>query len=167
MHRTWLIAATMLFATGSVPAQDEWERQARAQLLELGKAAGLEGYELKPQLITGSLRQRRFTNHAISLQAGTDYAVIAACDDHCGDVDLRLYSANAIEVDSDVERDDYPVVEVSPPRTTVYQVRVIMAHCAANPCRYGIGIFQKSGVSRDASRHEPAPGSTQRRAREG
>jgi hypothetical protein len=136
-------ALFVLLVSSPMPAQDEWQEQARAELLELAKVAGLEGYELKQKVLTGSLRQRRFTNHPLTFDAATDYAVIATCDSDCVDVDLRLYSGTAVEIDSDVERDDYPVVEVSPPRTTLYQVRIIMAHCAANPCRYGIGIFEK------------------------
>ena len=145
MHRFWFAvsALVVLLASPPVPAQDEWEGQARTQLLELAKVAGLDGYELKQRILTGGLRQRRFTTHPVTLDAATDYAVIATCDSDCVDVDLRLYSGTAVEIDSDVERDEFPVVEVSPPRTTLYQVRVIMAQCAASPCRYGIGIFER------------------------
>jgi hypothetical protein len=148
MHRLLLTASTLALFLASTPisAQDEWEEQARTQLLELARVAGLDGYELKQKILTGGLRQRRFINHPVTLDAGIDYAFVATCDSDCVDVDLRLYSGSAVEIDSDVERDDYPVVEVSPPRTRLYQVRVIMAQCASNPCRYGIGIFEKQRV---------------------
>jgi hypothetical protein len=54
-----------------------------------------------------------------------------------------LYDADGDQVDSDVQTDDVPIVQVTPRETMRYRVKVLMPTCKTNPCWYGIGVYGK------------------------
>jgi hypothetical protein len=137
-----LVAA--LLAPASAHAQDSrWHRQVSSQLDRYGTVLSDRGYRLTQDVRSGSLDDDEDEYFTLELEADRAYVLVGVCDEDCTDVDLRLFDAEGTEIDSDLEADDYPVVEVRPGRTTRFRVKVIMATCSTSPCFYGVGVFAK------------------------
>ncbi len=69
----------------------------------------------------------------VSLEAGTHYRVLGACDTNCTDVDLGILQGEQI-LASDTLLDDYPVVDLTPQEGGRYTVRIAMPGCGAEQC---------------------------------
>jgi hypothetical protein len=144
MYRIVLAVLAMALVGSSLEAQDSrWHRQISSQLTRYGDVFSNEGYARTHELKSGSLDDDESEYFTLELDAGRHYALLGVCDEDCTDVDLRLYDENGNEVDSDVEMDDYPVVEVRPLRTARFRVKVVMSTCSTSPCFYGVGVFAK------------------------
>lgn len=91
-----------------------------------------------PRDFSGSLRDGYFRIHNVTLRSGYDYTFAGVCDDDCDDLDLQLFDENGNLIDEDLLADDVPVVSVSPSWTGVFHVKVIMASCYIEPCRYAV-----------------------------
>ena len=124
-------------------AQGRWGTQVRNQLDRASSILSGKGYEMTHELFTGSLRADQAESITLTLHAGTAYALVGVCDNDCSDLDLRLYDADDAEVDADVQKDDTPIMQVTPHETQRYRVKAIMAACRTSPCFYGIGVFGK------------------------
>ena len=135
--------AGLVVSTAAAVPQDEWTQQVRRMLRQAGQTAEERGYSMTHQIYTGSLRDDRNEFVSLRLDIGTEYQILGACDTDCTDLDLTLYGPNGAEIDSDLEMDDFPVVAVTPNRSGTYRLKVVMATCTAEPCRYGIGVFGK------------------------
>jgi len=146
MKRLILVLAALLalplFSTPAA-AQDEWVAQVRRYLSRGGAAFEQRGFTMTHEVYTGSLDDDEAENVTMTLRAGQQYMIAGACDNDCSDLDFTLYDAAGNEVDQDIELDDFPIVTVTPGRTAQYRVRVSMASCSAEPCRYGVGIWAK------------------------
>ncbi|HYJ80748.1 MAG TPA: hypothetical protein VEW03_14130 [Longimicrobiaceae bacterium] len=142
-----LLAASVcaaLFTTAvAATAQDEWVRQVRRLLIEAGRRFEAQGYEMTHDIYTGSLNDDGSTMVTLNLSIGTEYQILGQCDEDCTDLDLVLFDGAGNQIDSDLLEDDYPVVSVVPRRSGSFRVRVSMATCSVEPCRYGIGVFGK------------------------
>ena len=143
MKRILLLTAALaaLFVPTTARAQDAWVRQVRAQLTAVGSRFEQQGYELTHRIYTGALNDGGSEMVELELDVGMEYQIMGACDEDCTDLDLTLYDGRGNVVDSDVLDDDYPLVSVTVSRSGAFRVRVSMAACSAEPCRYGIGIF--------------------------
>ena len=134
-------ALTALFAPSTARAQDAWVRQVREQISVVGSRFEQQGYELTHRIYTGALNDGASEMVNLELDVGREYQIMGACDEDCSDLDLTLYDGNGNVVDSDMLDDDYPLVSLTVTRSGVFRVRVSMADCSADPCRYGIGVF--------------------------
>lgn len=143
MKRILLLTAALaaLFAPTPARAQDAWVRQVRAQISAVGSRFEQQGYELTHRIYTGSLNDDASEMVELELDVGMEYQIMGACDEDCTDLDLTLYDGRGNVVDSDILDDDVPLVSVTVSRSGAFRVRVSMAACSAEPCRYGIGIF--------------------------
>lgn len=142
MKRIALIAAVgALLLAPAAHAQDAWTQQVRTQLSAAGGVFEANGYELTHRIYTGALDDTEEEMVQLDLDIGREYQIMGACDADCSDLDLTLYDGNGNVVDSDLLDDDVPVVTVTVSRSGTFSVRVSMAACSAEPCRYGIGIF--------------------------
>jgi hypothetical protein len=143
MKRILLTAAlgAALLVPITASAQDAWVRQVRAQLSQAGQTFEQAGYTLTHRIYTGSLNDGGAEIVQLDLDVGMEYQIMGACDEDCSDLDFTLYDGAGNVVDSDMLEDDYPVVSVAVSRSGVFRVRVSMAACSAEPCRYGIGVF--------------------------
>ena len=146
MKRTALalaaVAAAFVATTAAAP-QDEWVAQVRRLLQQAGKTFEDRGYSMTHRIYTGSLNNGRNEMVSLDLDIGTQYQIMGACDTDCSDLDFVLYDAAGNQIDNDVETDDVPIVSVTPRRTGTYRVKVVMATCTAEPCRYGVAVFGK------------------------
>ena len=148
MKRTALalaaVAAAFITTTAAAPRpQDEWVAQVRRLLQQAGKQFEDRGYAMTHRIYTGSLNNGRNEMVGLDLDIGTQYQIMGACDTDCSDLDFVLYDAAGNEISSDVGTDDVPLVSVTPRRSGTYRVKVVMATCTAEPCRYGVAVFGK------------------------
>ncbi|HEX6912383.1 MAG TPA: hypothetical protein VF142_18405 [Longimicrobium sp.] len=130
-----------LLAPMAASAQDAWERQVRSQLTTMGQVFESRGYELTHRIYTGALDDGESELVELDLAVGREYQIMGACDEDCTDLDLTLLDGSGNVIDSDLLDDDYPVVSAVVSRSGTFRVRVSMANCTSEPCRYGIGVF--------------------------
>jgi hypothetical protein len=130
-----------------VPAraqQDRWEAQVRRQLRQQAQALNIlaDGDIEEPYApFIRSLNQDRYQDVNYRLVRGVTYVFTGACDEDCRDLDLKLFG-NGTKLKEDVEPDDTPIIAFRPEWTGTYTLRVIMANCNREPCRFGVGIFR-------------------------
>jgi hypothetical protein len=124
-------------------AGDAWEEQCREQLRLAGVALASQDYQLAHQLYTGKLSGGAEESLGITLDKDRQYALVGVCDEDCKDLDLVLLTLDDEEVDSDVEQDEFPMVEVEVAGVSSFKLKVLMADCQNGPCFYCIGVFTK------------------------
>lgn len=133
------LGGAVFFASPAAAQQDEWMQQVQAQLVAVAEAVGEEGMEIAGEPIGGSLDDGETETVRIRIQPGT-YLIVGACDADCSDLDLALVSGGE-EVDADDAADDSPVLAIEVSEATTVTLRVHMAGCSAEPCRYGVAAF--------------------------
>lgn len=87
-------------------------------------------------------RDHRFV---LSLNGGTEYGFIGACDGDCTNVDLELISMETGGVvANDMLPDDYPIFGFTPPSNGQYMVRLLMQACTQAPCYAGARVVSNA-----------------------
>jgi hypothetical protein len=137
------VAGLVVSTAAAAPQQDEWVAQVRRMLQRAGQEYENRGYQMTHQILTGSLNNGQSEFVSVPLSIGTAYQIMGACDTDCSDLDLVLYDPQGNQLDDDLELDDFPIVAASASRSGSYRVKVTMAKCSAEPCRYGLGVFGK------------------------
>lgn len=122
---------------------DRWEAVVRTQLDNAGQQYRDQGYAMSHEIFMGRLDDDANESLNIPLDAGTRYKLTGVCDQDCSDIDLTIYDPDGNEVDKDIENDDHPRLTVVAEKAGRYRVKVSMAACTANPCRYGVGVWAK------------------------
>ena len=120
---------------------DRFTEQVGIQLVAAARQAGYQGYKVSHEPFIGDLGNGGEDSITINLERGASYLITAVCDEDCRDIDLALYDDNGNLIASDVQKDDHPVIAVTPRWSVRYVIRVYMAQCSNAPCRYGIGTF--------------------------
>jgi hypothetical protein len=147
MKRTALalaaVAGAFIATTAAARPQDEWVAQVRRLLQTAGRTFESRGYSMTHRIYTGSLNEGGTEMVSLDLDIGTQYQIMGACDTDCSDLDFVLYDSRGNQIDQDIELDDVPIVSVTPSRSATYRVKVTMAKCSAEPCRFGVGVFGK------------------------
>src|SRR5262245_50965736 len=118
----------MLLATAapaSVAAQSRWRQQVNGQIDRAAKNLRERGYSRTHDVYDGSLNNEASEFLTLSLREGTEYKIIAVCDNDCSDLDLRIYDEDNKELDSDVQEDDVPIVNVAPDHNGKFRLKVI------------------------------------------
>jgi hypothetical protein len=144
MKRALLSLAAVLAAlttTAAAAPQDQWTQQVRSMLQEAGRRFEEAGYEMTHRIYTGSLNDDESTTVELHLDVGKEYRILGACDADCSDLDFTLFDGAGREIDRDLELDDFPLVDVEVSRSGTFRLRVAMAACSVEPCRFGIGTF--------------------------
>lgn len=136
-------AGSSTSASSSSSSGDQWESVVRSQLNRAGQIATDQGYAMSHEVFMGRLDDDANESLNIPLDGGTNYMLVGVCDQDCSDMDLVIYDPNGDEVDSDLQDDDKPVLQLSPRSNGRYRVKVMMPACRANPCRYGVGVWAK------------------------
>lgn len=144
MHRAVIaIAIGLSLLPPTAHAQNQWRDQVQGYLKRAAKTLSDRGFAQTHETEIGSLRDDENESFTVTLHSGTAYALVGVCDNDCRDLDLVLFDADGDQVDSDVQTDDVPIVQVTPRETMRYRVKVMMATCNTNPCWYGIGVYGK------------------------
>lgn len=143
MKRIAMAGAAGAALLASPAAADDWSDLMDSLMETAVGQFSDEGYHYSGFAHNGALADGESEDVAVRLGPGLEFVLIGACDLDCEDLDLVLYDDNGREVDSDLEMDDFPIVMVSPSRDAVYRIRVTMADCEIEPCRYGIQTFAR------------------------
>lgn len=120
---------------------DRWTSQVRNQLIQAARAAGYGRARLTHNPFIGDLGGGGEDDITLNLRKGVSYTILGVCDEDCRDIDLGIYDDNGNLISSDLQRDDIPVVKVTPRWNARFTIKVMMPSCSNAPCRYGIGVF--------------------------
>jgi len=139
------VVALIAAAASVTPAQTraDYVSQVRVQLNVIKATVEDDGYEKTHEYKIDSLDQSRTDSFNLTLNKGSDYLLVSACDKDCSDLDISVYDENGNQIASDTEVDDVPMVSVTPRWTGAFRIQVTMHKCNTSPCFYGIGIFGK------------------------
>lgn len=85
----------------------------------------------------------------ITMRAGLTYRIVGKCDNDCADLDLRLRDGRAV-LDSDFQRDDYPVITFTPSYSGTYALDAVMASCQTRTCGWGVVILARQATTASA-----------------
>ena len=144
------LAATLLAACGGARARSggsgtsEYTQQVQGYLSKLNdntRTAGFKNVVAGP--VFGSLDDDAEGSHDMTVIGGRDYVLFGACDNDCTDLDLLIYDGDGDLVRRDVEADDRPVLIFTPRKSGKYRIKVVMAVCSDEPCRYGLQLNAK------------------------
>ncbi len=138
-----LVMMAGLPATAQVPP--EYGRELSQRLAEAGRAVREGGYMRAAGPFVGGLASQQSRRYTLTLRAGQDYRVIAACDSRCGDIDLRLYDSNGNQIAQDTLDDNVPTLAVRPPSTGAHTIEIDMYQCTASPdpCWYAFNVYTR------------------------
>jgi hypothetical protein len=115
--------------------------QVRNGMINGGAYLLRRGYTLTHEPSVGTLRDGSSDWITVDLRRGGDYSILAIGDRDCRDLDLAVYDENGNLIDSDIQMDDVPVVQISPRWTGTFRVKVTMANTTAAYSYYGVGVF--------------------------
>jgi hypothetical protein len=145
MFRNALLAtatAAVILAPAAAQA-DRYQDQVRAQMIGRFTIAASGGYSPTDPVQFGQLRQGQTMTYTLTLDRSRQYILAASCDTDCSDIDVSLSEPDGTEVVADRANDDQPAVFIRGGHGGTHTVRVTMARCSSNPCRFGLGVFSK------------------------
>jgi hypothetical protein len=145
----WALACAGANAQASLDQARTYLDEGRAAHAELGYRTDRSN---RDSFFTLRLSQARII--PVTLRAGRNYRVYAACDSDCSDMDLEIYDPNGERVDRDIADDDTPYVQLRPEQSGRYVVRAWLARCEQEPCGVGVRVLTGGAL---ADRPEPAP----------
>lgn len=124
-----------------------------------------EGYTSLVASPSGALREDAAQDFAVSMTAGTEYAFYAMCDSDCDDIDLIVLGPDGRQVATDRRADDAPTIRMRATASGTHTLRVSMASCSIEPCRFWARGYSKprtasTGGSTTRSTAGPTAGST-------
>jgi hypothetical protein len=115
----------------------------RNDLVRMAGDLARRGYRPDGGLQQGALGARTTGSLTLTLEAGVRYAILAACDESCSDVDLRVADPSGAVLAEDTGLNDTPVVEFTAPAAGAYKVDVVMFACQAERCAWGARVFRR------------------------
>lgn len=130
---------TTTAANGAVGTLPPWKEQINSQLVG-GRGIRLlldRGYTRSHGIVYDVQAPSTTKGATYDLTAGRHYIFAAMCDNDCRDVDISLYDPAGKLVDSDTKTDDFPMVNVTPPRAGRYTLRVRIVNCSTRTCGWG------------------------------
>ena len=139
------VLAILLAALTAAPAaaQTRWEQQVQQQLRVISADIAPQGWRYAGSPFTGQLGEGERETLRIALREGTQYALVALCDEDCRDLEVTVLGEDDAVLAKSAGWSDRPLLEVQPPATGKYRIMVTMAHCGSGPCAYGVGVFLK------------------------
>ena len=136
--------AVGLYQGGGVVADaDDFQGQADHYLQTAFDALLADDKYRMEESLYGNLYSSGDETFQIELGSGRPYAILGACDDDCGDLDLFLIDRNGNELDSDTEVDSFPMLSVTPSSSGTFTVRVEMFECSTEPCFFSVGVYRR------------------------
>ena len=136
-----LVLLTMLSASGA-RAQDQYVQQLLAQLEAAAYPFASAGYYgILGEC--GALGHQTYQDFRVTLNAGSDYAVLGVCDEDCYDLDVALYNLSGNLIVADSTEDAAPLVPFTVTESGSFTLRVTMYNCGVEPCYYGVGVYER------------------------
>jgi hypothetical protein len=90
----------------------------------------------------GRLKQGDEVTLPLEVTGAHEAVIIAACDDHCSDLDLRVVTDDGRLIGLDEEDDDYPRVEIDAGKTNSLKLRVRMVMCTSSSCSFAFSQLE-------------------------
>jgi hypothetical protein len=143
MRTLSVLAAGALLLSAMPAAAQQWAQLRDTLLDTAAQQFAVDGYYVIGFTHEGALDDGASERVALPLGAGAEIFLVGICDADCGDLDLTLYDPSGTQLDSDVEVDDVPIVSTTPRRAGRYSVRVQMAGCSIDPCRYALQLYTR------------------------
>lgn len=140
---TGLAALAVLGGTAAAQVPDPFARELAQSLARSESLLTENGYARAAGPFAGGLAERRARRFTVMLRAGQDYRIVGVCDHRCGDLDLRLFTANGQLIAQDVRNDALPVVHVRPLATGNYDIEAIMTQCDHTPCWFAFNVYSR------------------------
>ncbi|UCF40673.1 MAG: M1 family metallopeptidase [Gemmatimonadota bacterium] len=134
-NNRWTAAADALLPSLPLAVRNDLARQ-RADLLE-------QGYRPDGRALSGSVSRGGSGFERLTLEGGVEYAILAACDGECYDIDLVLADAADSTVAEDQRGDDVPVLTFTAPETGSYRLETVMFSCRMNACTWGGEVLRR------------------------
>ncbi|GAB5408148.1 MAG: hypothetical protein BalsKO_05130 [Balneolaceae bacterium] len=100
------------------------------------------GYKVKNYII-GMIQESDDNIWTFYLDSSKEYLFEGFCDEDCEDLDLYLYNEEGVELNKDIEEDDFPLFFYEPIVSGRYSIKVKMYSCNVEPCYFGLAIFEK------------------------
>ncbi len=119
------------------------------QLNVANRSAAARGFRPDPTVfdrsaVVGMLASRSTSFLELNLVGGANYFIVAACDEDCSDLDLRLFpTTSRTAFVEDTGEDDNPVISFTAPRTGRYMLAVDMARCQERLCYYAYRVLRR------------------------
>jgi len=137
--------AALAFLAGTAAAQvpDPFARELAQRLARAETPLTENGYARAAGPFAGGLPGRGARRFRVMLRAGQDYRIVGVCDHRCGDLDLRLFTANNQLIAQAVLNDAVPVIHVRPLTTGQYDIEAMMAQCEAAPCWFAFNVYSR------------------------
>jgi hypothetical protein len=129
---------------GSGAGGGAYVEQVMGILEAFSSVAEDEGYAPTGDDWVSALDEGESEDQLVKLGGGADYALVAVCDEDCGDMDLAIYDPMGDLVAEDTETDAVPVLEIHGARSGEYRVEVRMYQCSSEPCFYAMGLFKRT-----------------------
>lgn len=104
--------------------------------------AANNGYEMKNYII-GAINENEENTWTFYLNSDYEYLFEGFCDADCNDLDLYLYNEAGNQLEKDELEDDFPIISFTPTVSGRYKIEIAMYSCSAEPCYWGLAIFQK------------------------
>ena len=137
---TYAPAPAMTQTAASCTQDDDWMRVVRSQLLIAGAALVSEGYELA-DVYCASARQSDPEWFSVSLSPQDEYVFLGVCDQDCTSMRLSVYQGGTVR--RNASGGDVPMLSYGPGQAGTHELRVTIARCDNEPCRYGVGLFRR------------------------
>ena len=131
-------------STSSTAPRGAYTTQVAGYLARLESNARGQGYtRVAAGPVYGHLNDDATTTHQMTVVGGNSYALFAACDIDCRDVDLKIFDTSGNLIMQDIAMDDTPVLTFTANGSGKYRVEVVMATCNRNPCYYGVQLMAR------------------------
>ncbi len=127
---------------GSVVGSDDYRGQADHYLHTAFDALLADDKYKIVESLYGNLYSSGDETFQVEMRTGNSYAMLGACDDDCGDMDLFLMDRGGNKLDSDTAVDSFPMLNFTPSASGTYTVRVEMFECSTKPCFFSVGVYQ-------------------------
>lgn len=138
------IIAMAAFAAFLAPVSamaDEWEEQVHDNLVSVGLDLTERGWDLDRPMHLDRMELEETEYLTLNLSGYSRYAIMAACDTDCGNLDLYLYNEDDELVGQDDAIGEVSFLEVTPEESGDYRLMVRMCDCLVEPCRYGVALY--------------------------
>lgn len=135
--------AVLAGQSGAQSAPDADEKDVRAKLAGEAKHLSARSYvQAKPPSIE-VLKRNKSVSFTLQLNAGTTYAIIAACDTDCGHVAVALLDAKGQLLVESPEKHHTVIVNGPAAETARHTARVTAPGCREDECYVGLLLLQE------------------------
>ena len=122
---------------------DDYRQQVAGQIELIKESWEAAGYRSSHNIYYDRMDDSEIDTHTFNLSEGLEYAISAACDNDCADIDSYLYDSAGNLIDSDEGPDDIPIVTHRATWTGRYTLKIKMYDCRETYCETGILVMKR------------------------